>query len=92
MVRICVCIALVCCFCVALPAEQVTLKNGDRVTGTIVSMDGKKLTVKTDYAGAITIDRDAVAQFSSQQPMVVTKNRQASRHRRGEYSGFLGCR
>jgi putative salt-induced outer membrane protein YdiY len=73
MVRICVCIALVCCFCVALPAEQVTLKNGDRVTGTIVSMDGKKLTVKTDYAGAITIDRDAVAQFSSQQPMVVTK-------------------
>jgi putative salt-induced outer membrane protein YdiY len=56
-----------------LYAEQVTLKNGDRLTGTIVSMDDKKLTVKTDYAGAITIDWDAVAQFSSQQPMVVIK-------------------
>lgn len=73
MVKISVCIALVCCSCVALHAEQVTLKNGDRVTGTIVSMDDKKLTVKTDYAGAITIDRDAVAQFSSPQPLVVTR-------------------
>ena len=65
MLRISVCIALVCCCCVVLCAEEVTLKNGDRLTGTIVSMDDKKLTVKTDYAGDITIDRAAVAQFSS---------------------------
>ena len=68
-----VCIALVCCYCAALNAAQVTLKNGDRLTGTIVSLSDKKLTVKTDYAGDITIDWDAVAQFSSDQPMVVTK-------------------
>ncbi len=73
MVRISVCIALICACCVALSAEQVTLKNGDRLTGSIVSMDDKKLTVKTDYAGDITIDRTAVAQFSSQQPLVVTR-------------------
>lgn len=64
---------LSCCFCGTLAAEQVTLKNGDRVTGTIVNMTDKKLTIKTDYAGVITIDWDAVAQFSSSQPMVVTK-------------------
>jgi hypothetical protein len=73
MVRISVCLALLYCCSVVLYAEQVTLKNGDRVTGTIVSMDDKKLTVKTDYAGDITIDRAAVAQFSSQQPLVVTR-------------------
>ena len=73
MLKTSVCIAMICCFCAVLYAEQVTLKNGDRVTGTIVSMDDKKLTVKTDYAGDITIDRAAVAQFSSQQPLVVTR-------------------
>ncbi len=64
---------LSCCFCGTLAAEQVTLKNGDRVTGTIVNMTDKKLTIKTDYAGVITIDWDAVTQFTSSQPMVVTK-------------------
>ncbi len=59
--------------CVTLYAAQVTLKNGNRLTGTIVSLSDKKLTVKTDYAGTITIDWDAVAQFSTHQPMVVTR-------------------
>jgi putative salt-induced outer membrane protein len=72
MLKTCVCIALICC-CVVSYAEQVTLKNGDRLTGTIVSLDDKKLTVKTAYAGDITIDRDAVAQFSSDLPLVVTR-------------------
>jgi len=37
-------------------AEQVTLKNGDHLTGSIVSMDGQKLVLKTTYAGAVPID------------------------------------
>jgi putative salt-induced outer membrane protein len=73
MLKTCVCIALLCCCCVGLHAAQVTLKNGDRLTGTIVSLSDKKLLVKTDYAGDITINWDAVAQFSSDQPMVVTR-------------------
>ncbi len=68
-----VCIALVGCCCVALEAAQVTLKNGDRLTGTIVSLTDKKLTVHTDYAGDVVIDWAAVTQFTSDQPMVVTK-------------------
>ena len=73
MSKISVFIVLLCCCCIALNAAQVTLKNGDRLTGTIVSLSDKKLTVKTDYAGDITIDWDAVAQFSSDQTMVVTR-------------------
>ena len=32
----------------SLRADQVVLKNGDRVTGAVVKKDGKNLTVKTD--------------------------------------------
>ena len=66
-------IALLCCCCAALHAEQVTLKNGDRLTGAIVSLTDKKLTIKTEYAGEITIAWDAVSQFTSANPMVVTR-------------------
>lgn len=73
MHKISVCIALLCCLSISSHAAQVVLKNGDRITGTITSLDDKKLTVKTDYAGAITIDRNSVAQFTSDQTMVVTR-------------------
>ncbi len=46
-------------------ADQVTLKNGDRITGTIVKSDGKKLTVKTESMGEVTIDWTAVQTLSS---------------------------
>lgn len=65
--------ALLCLCCAALNAEQVTLKNGDRLTGDIVSLDAKKLTVKTTYAGLVSIDWSEVAHFTSAQPMVVTR-------------------
>jgi hypothetical protein len=65
-------VVIICC-CVTLYAEQVTLKNGDRLTGTILTVSDKKLTIKTEHAGTVTIDWDAVAQFSSEQPMVVTR-------------------
>src|SRR5271165_3392906 len=72
MFKTSVCALLICCY-TAMYAEQVTLKNGDRLTGTILSVSDKKLTIKTEHAGTVTIDRDAVAQFSSEQPMVVTR-------------------
>jgi hypothetical protein len=53
-------------------AEQISLKNGDRLTGSIVSMDGKKLVLKTTYAGEVSIDWDSVEQFTSDQALVVT--------------------
>ena len=61
----------------ASPAEQVALKNGDRLTGTVVSMDGKKLVIKTTYAGEVSIDWAEVNRFSSDnQRLVVTKSDQ----------------
>jgi len=35
-------------------ADQVILKNGDKLTGTIAKSDGKTLVLKTDYAGDLT--------------------------------------
>jgi putative salt-induced outer membrane protein YdiY len=55
-------------------AEEVSLKNGDHLSGVIVSMDGKKLVLKTTYAGDVSIDWAEVSHFSSdKQPLVVTK-------------------
>lgn len=76
MFRIRLCVLVVYCCGTALVAEQVTLKNGDRLTGDIVSISDKKLVLKTAYAGAISIDRDLVAEFTSVQPMVVTRTNQ----------------
>ena len=50
-------------------ADQVTLKNGDRLTGTIVKSDGKTLLLKTDAAGDITLKWDAVGGIVSSQPL-----------------------
>ena len=62
------------CGAAALRAEEVSLKNGDHLSGAIVSMDGKKLVLKTTYAGEISIDWAEVSQFSSgKQPLVVTQ-------------------
>jgi putative salt-induced outer membrane protein YdiY len=39
----------------AVYADQITLKNGDRLTGTIVKSNGKTLRLHTDAAGDVTI-------------------------------------
>jgi putative salt-induced outer membrane protein len=59
---------------VALAAEvdKVTLKNGDRFSGTIVSGDGKTLLLKTEFAGDITIEWDAVTAIDSSQDLHLT--------------------
>jgi hypothetical protein len=35
--------------------DQVSLKNGDRMSGTIVKSDCKTLVLHTDYAGDVTL-------------------------------------
>ncbi|HNY40736.1 MAG TPA: DUF481 domain-containing protein [Bryobacteraceae bacterium] len=48
-----------------LTADQVALKNGDRITGKIVRSDVKTLVLKTDYAGEVTIDRAQIVSLAS---------------------------
>jgi len=54
-------------FLPAIPAvaDQVALKNGDRLTGSITKADGKELVIKTDYAGDVTVKFDAIQGISS---------------------------
>ncbi len=56
----------------AASADQVTLKNGDRVTGSIVKKDGNNLTVKTDLMGVVTIPWDQVTEIKSDKALNVT--------------------
>ena len=50
-------------------ADQVVMKNGDRVTGTIIKQDGKTITVKTDNFGIVNAPWDQVASLKSDQPV-----------------------
>jgi len=58
----------------AIPAlaDQVALKNGDHLTGSITKSDGKTLVLKTDYAGDLTIKFDAIQSLSSSGDLHVT--------------------
>ena len=58
--------------CTLLFADQVTLKNGDQLTGSIVSADGKILTLKSEFAGEVKIQWDAIQKITSSQPLYVT--------------------
>src|SRR5450759_3093125 len=53
-------------------ADQVTLKNGDRLTGKILTSDEKSLTLKTDYAGELKIDRGMITAFQTDEALNVT--------------------
>lgn len=59
------------CF-LPLLADQVTLKNGDRVTGTILTTDAKTLALKTAAMGEVEIDRSAIAGLTSDDPLTLT--------------------
>ena len=46
-------------------AYQVTMKNGDRLSGTIIKSDAKNLLMKTEFAGEVTISWDSVTAITS---------------------------
>lgn len=52
-------------------ADQVSLKNGDRITGTIVKSDGKTLVLHTADLGDININWNAIKGLQSEQPLHV---------------------
>jgi putative salt-induced outer membrane protein YdiY len=59
-------------FAIPMLADQIELKNGDRLTGTIVRSDGKVLVLKTEYAGDITIKFETIRALSSTGEMNIT--------------------
>jgi hypothetical protein len=60
---------VLCVLGVAARADQVTLKNGDRLTGTIGKSDAKTMLIKTELAGEVNVQWDAVTSIASSQPL-----------------------
>ena len=50
-------------------ADQIVLKNGDRITGKILKKDGDKIVIETESAGTITILWAAVERVASDEPL-----------------------
>jgi len=56
-------------FAEALHADQVTLRNGDRLSGVILKSDSKALIMKSDFAGEVSIQWDAISSIQSLKPL-----------------------
>jgi putative salt-induced outer membrane protein YdiY len=56
---------------VAASAGEVFLKNGSRLLGRIVSMEGGKLILETDFAGTLTLDWGQVEALRVDEPAFV---------------------
>ena len=52
-------------FATPMLGDQIELRNGDRLTGTIVKSDGKTLVLNTDFAGEITIKFETIRALNS---------------------------
>ncbi|MGH9703272.1 MAG: DUF481 domain-containing protein [Candidatus Acidiferrales bacterium] len=50
-------------------ADQVTLKNGDRITGAIQQTQGKSILIKSEFAGDVNVLWDAVDSIQTTQPL-----------------------
>jgi hypothetical protein len=50
-------------------ADELMMKNGDRLQGSVVSMSMGKLVFKTSYAGEITIKWEEVEKLTTDQPL-----------------------
>jgi len=53
-------------------ADQIVMKNGDRVTGSIVKKDAKTLTIKTEHFGVVTLPWDQVTSVTADKLLNVT--------------------
>ncbi len=53
-------------------ADQIALKNGDRLTGTVVKSDGKTLVLHTEAAGDVTIQFAAIEQITTEKELHVS--------------------
>lgn len=50
-------------------ADQIVLKNGDKLTGKIIKKDGDSIVIQTEFAGTVTIKWDAVERIIAEEPV-----------------------
>lgn len=53
-------------------ADKIVLKNGDRLTGTILRKDADSITLQTDAMGAVKIKWTLVSEVVSDKPIAIT--------------------
>ena len=63
---------------VSARADQVNLKDGSFVKGKVVQIVDGKLTIKTDSLGEVKIDFNNIANFTTDEPMVVSTTTSAA--------------
>lgn len=61
MKKVAFCLIALVVFADSAFADQLVMKNGDRITGKIVSQTDGKIAIETDYAGTVTVVADKVA-------------------------------
>ena len=64
-------VLIVCAFASSAFADELRLKNGDRITGTINKLDAGKLTIKTDY-GELLVNWADVTEVRMDQALMIS--------------------
>jgi putative salt-induced outer membrane protein YdiY len=69
-------VTVLCCLLLALcsvpcRADEVLLRNGDRLTGTIVTMEEGTLTFRTSHSGEVKIQWGEIEQLSADDPIKI---------------------
>lgn len=54
-----------CSFGPAVHADTLSLFNGDRLSGTLVSISAQRVVFETSYAGAVTVEQRAIEQLET---------------------------
>ena len=52
-------------------ADQVVMKNGDRISGALVKKDAKTLTIKSEFFGLVTLPWDQIDSVKADNPITV---------------------
>src|SRR4051794_13418349 len=65
-----VCLISIICWS-AVFADQITMKDGDRITGSILKKDGDTLTVNSKNFGEIKIKWSDIAEVRSDEPLTI---------------------
>lgn len=66
-----VCLAALFLSAQEIRADEVVLKNGDKITGRVVELAGGKLKIETAHSGVITVDWAQVASLKTDGPVKV---------------------
>jgi putative salt-induced outer membrane protein YdiY len=69
--RVTVCLAVLFLCALDVRADEIVMKNGDKITGKVVDLAGGRLKVETSHSGVVTVDWAQVASLKTDGPVKV---------------------